>query len=91
MYGFLNHPGDSYTCSIYQQAGAAIRRNANTILRGLQPDRVLALGESQSAIRLVTYVDALWPWSHGVDAGYFVYSGAALSAHSQEPQRSGSP
>ena len=58
MYGFLNHPGDSYTYSIYQQAGAAIRRNANTILRGLQPDRVLALGESQSAIRLVTYVDA---------------------------------
>lgn len=57
-YGTLNHPGDSYSYSIYEQAGAAIRRNAPRVLGRLHPRRVLALGESQSAIRLVTYIDA---------------------------------
>ena len=88
-YGSLQHPGDSYSYSIYQQAGAAIRRNAATILRGLHPERVLALGESQSALRLVTYIDALGPQSHGVYDGYFVYSSAAVSPPlSQAPQAS---
>ena len=58
-YGSLEHPGDSYSYSMYEQAGAAIRRDAATVLGGLEPKRVLALGESQSAFRLVTYIDAL--------------------------------
>jgi hypothetical protein len=60
-YGSLNHPGDSYSYSIFEQAGAAIRRDASTVLGGLAPKRILALGESQSAFRLVTYIDALQP------------------------------
>jgi Alpha/beta hydrolase domain len=88
-YSSLNHPGDSFSYSIYQQAGAAIRRDAATILNGLHPKRLLALGESQSALRLVTYVDALGPGSHGVFDGYFVYSSSAISAPlSQAPQPS---
>jgi Alpha/beta hydrolase domain len=47
------------------------------------------LGESQSALRLVTYIDALGPASHGVFDGYFVYSSAAFSTPlSQAPQPS---
>jgi len=86
-YGSLRHPGDSYSYSIYQQAGAAIRRDARTVLGGLEPARVLALGESQSAFRLVTYIDALGQQSRGIYDGYFVYSrGASGAPLSQSPQ-----
>ncbi len=88
-YGSLVHPGDSYSYSIFEQAGAAVHRDAATILGGLQPKQVLALGESQSASRLVTYIDALQPQSRGVYDGYFVYSrGGSGAALSQAPQAS---
>lgn len=86
-YGSLEHPGDSYSYSIYEQAGAAVRRDAAAVLGGLKPKRLIALGESQSAFRLVTYIDALQPLSSGVYDGYFVYSrGGAGSSLSQAPQ-----
>ena len=86
-YGSLQDPGDSYSYSMFEQAGAAVRRDAPTVLGGLEPKRVLALGESQSASRLVTYIDALQPQSRGVYNGYFVYSrGGSGSALSQAPQ-----
>ena len=91
-YGSLDHPGDSYSYSMFEQAGAAVRRDAATVLGGLAPKRVLALGESQSAFRLVTYIDALQPQSKGVYNGYFVYSrGGAGAALSQAPQPSITP
>ena len=53
----------------------------------MHPKRVLALGESQSAFRLVTYIDALQPRSPGIYDGYFVYSrGGNASDLSQAPQ-----
>ena len=86
-YGSLVHPGDSYSYSIFEQAGAAVHRDAATILDGLVPKRVLALGESQSASRLTTYIDALQPQSRGVYDGYFVYSrGGSGAPLSQAPQ-----
>ena len=86
-YGSLEHPGDSYSYSMFEQAGAAIRRQSGTVLGGLKPKRVLALGESQSAFRLVTYIDALQQQSQGVYNGYFVYSrGGSGAALSQAPQ-----
>jgi hypothetical protein len=91
-YGSLEHPGDSYSYSIFEQAGAAIRRNASLLLGGLKPKRILALGESQSATRLVTYIDALQPQSQGVYNGYFIYSRFASSAPlSQAPQAAINP
>ncbi len=86
-YGSLEHPGDSYSYSIFEQAGAAVHRDAATVLGGLTPGRVLALGESQSAFRLVSYIDALQPQSNGVYDGYFVYSrGGSGAPLSQAPQ-----
>ena len=91
-YGSLNPPGDSYSYSIFEQAGAAIRRQASTVLGGLAPKRIVALGESQSAFRLVTYIDALQLQSDGVYNGYFVYSrGGAGAALSQSPQATVTP
>jgi hypothetical protein len=86
-YGTLRHPGDSFSYSIYEQAGKALRADAKRILGGLEPKRVIALGESQSAARLVTYIDAIQPMSPGLFNAYFLYSrfgdGADLS---QSPQ-----
>ncbi len=58
-YANLSHPGDSYSYDIFSQAGQAIRDNAPTILSGLKPRHLIAIGESQSAGRLVTYIDAV--------------------------------
>ncbi len=91
-YGSLEHPGDSYSYSIYQQAGASIRRDAARVLGGLEPKHVIAAGESQSAFRLVTYIDALGPQSTAVYDGYLVYSRGGSGAQlSQSPQPNISP
>lgn len=77
----LVHPGDSYSYDIFSQAGQAVRDDAATILGGLTPTKVIATGESQSASRMVTYIDAIHPLV-GVYDGYLVHSrgtnGAAL-------------
>ena len=86
-YGALTHPGDSYSYSIFEQAGEAVHTSAAKLLGGLKPKRVLAIGESQSAFRLVTYLDAIQPLSPGVYDGYLVYSRGGDGANlSQAPQ-----
>jgi hypothetical protein len=86
-YGTLVHPGDSFSYDMFTQTGKAVRKDAAVLLRGLKPKRVIGGGESQSAFRLTTYVDAVEPLTKGVYDGYLLYSragkGAALS---QDPQ-----
>jgi len=88
-YGSLAHPGDTYSYDMFTQAGAAIRAKGSSLLGGLKPTRLIGAGESQSAFRLTTYIDAVEPLTQGIYDGYFVYSrgddGAALS---QDPQPS---
>jgi hypothetical protein len=84
-YASLTHPGDSYSYDMFSQAGQAVRDNAKVVLGGLKPKHVLAVGESQSAGRLVTYIDAVHPLVHVYD-GFLVHSrGAAGAALSQDP------
>ncbi len=83
-YGSLDHPGDSYAYSIYQQVGNAIHADAATILSGLDPKHVMALGESQSAWHMVTYIDALQKTSPGIYDAYFVYSRSGNAADLSE-------
>ena len=56
-YESLHHPGDRFSYDIYSRAGAAVRAHAATLLPGFTVERVLAIGESQSAFRLTTYVN----------------------------------
>lgn len=85
-YAALSHPGDSYSYDIFSQAGQAVRDSAATILGGLKPRTVLAEGESQSAFRLTTYVDAVQPLAHTYD-GFLIHSRAGFAAAlSQAPQ-----
>ncbi|MGO9335749.1 MAG: alpha/beta hydrolase domain-containing protein [Acidimicrobiales bacterium] len=85
-YSSLSHPGDSFSYDIFSQAGQAIRDHAALILAGLRPRTLIAAGESQSAGRLMTYIDAVQPIAH-VYQGFLVHSqfgtGAPLS---QAPQ-----
>ncbi len=78
-YASLTHPGDSYSYDMFSQAGQAVRDDATTILGGLQPERVIAVGESQSAGRLVTYIDAAHPVVDVYD-GFLVHSRGAGGA-----------
>jgi hypothetical protein len=72
-YANLSHPGDNYSYDIFSQAGQAIRDHAATMLGGLKPKHIIAIGESQSAGRLVTYIDAVHPLVHVYD-GFLVHS-----------------
>ena len=85
-YAPLSHPGDSYSYDIFSQAGQAVRDSGAKILGGLRPRRVLAEGESQSAFRLTTYIDAVQPLVHVYD-GFLVHSrGGGSAPLSQAPQ-----
>lgn len=81
-YGSLLHPGDSYSYGIFSQAGLLAGETASKLLGGLTADRVIAAGQSQSAFRLVTYIDAVQPLEQVYD-GFLVHSrwgyGAAIS------------
>jgi hypothetical protein len=83
-YASLTHPGDSYSYDIFSQAGQAIRDDHGKVLGGLRPRRLLAVGESQSAGRLVTYIDAVHPLVHTYD-GFLVHSRGAVGASLSQP------
>jgi Alpha/beta hydrolase domain len=58
-YGGLRHPGDAFCFDIFTQAARAVRRGG--VLGPLPVECLLASGQSQSAIHLVTYVNAVAP------------------------------
>ena len=80
-YGSLTHPGDLFSYDIFTQAGVAVRGDAKGVkpMQGYDVKHVLAVGQSQSAARLVTYVDAVQPLA-GVYNGFLLYSRAATPA-----------
>ncbi|GAB3292206.1 alpha/beta hydrolase domain-containing protein [Parahaliea aestuarii] len=86
-YASLEHPGDSFSYDIFAQAGQALRApGVIDLLAGLEPERIIALGESQSAGRLLTFINAVHPLYNAFD-GYLVHSrGDGSPPLAQEPQ-----
>jgi hypothetical protein len=82
-YVSLAHPGDAYAYDIYTQAGNVLRRN-DGVLAGIPVETLLAVGESQSAVFLVTYVNAFDKEAAMYD-GYLIHgrgsSGASLDGN----------
>ncbi len=79
-YGELSHPGDAYAYDIYTQVSRALRQSgADGPMGGLEPEVIIAAGESQSAFALTTYANGVQPFTREFDA-FFVHSrgGAAL-------------
>ena len=73
-YSSLSHPGDAFSFDIYSQVGRLAREGDSTgILGGLRPEHVLAVGESQSAMFLTTYINAVDPIAKTYD-GFLVHS-----------------
>jgi hypothetical protein len=73
-YGRLSHPGDAFAYDIYSQAGMAVRGAAGVkVLGPLAAQRLLATGDSQSAVFLTTYVNAIDPMAKVYD-GYLIHS-----------------
>ncbi len=78
-YGSLGDSNDGQSYDIFTQAAQAIRADSGTLLGGLTPRRVFGLGDSQSAFRVVTYVNAVQPVTHAFD-GFIAVGRAAVGA-----------
>jgi hypothetical protein len=86
-YGTLTHPGDLFAYDIFTQAGAAIRGDGEGFdpFEGFEVEQLLAMGESQSAGRLTTYVNAVHPLAQQYD-GFLIHSRGASVAPLGERQ-----
>jgi hypothetical protein len=62
-YGSLNHPGDGYSYDIFTQVARAVDSDRDQSfldpMGGLDVKRVIAVGASQSAARLRTYINGV--------------------------------
>lgn len=86
-YDSLLHPGDSFAYDIFSQAAQAVRNPSGMDpLDGLVAERMIAVGQSQSAFFLTTYVNAIHPTVAAFD-GFLIHSrGNYSAALSQAPQ-----
>ena len=90
-YGALSHPGDAFSYDIFSQAGAALKApRSNGMLGPLVPRRVLAIGESQSAAFLTTYVNAIDRLARVYD-GFLIHSRFGSSAALDGSRMAGGP
>jgi Alpha/beta hydrolase domain len=69
-YAALCHPGDAFAYDIFSQAGRIVK---DGVLPELRAEHVVALGESQSALFLTTYINAIDPLAQVYD-GFLVHS-----------------
>jgi hypothetical protein len=81
-YGVLTHPGDAFSFDIFSQAGLALRAGTGP-LADLDVETLLAVGESQSATFLVTYVNAIDPLAAVYD-GFLIHGRGAQGASLEE-------
>lgn len=78
-YGDLAHPGDAYAFDLYSQVGEAIANNRGGLLGDLEANTVIAMGESQSAFFLTSYINGVHPLANVYD-GFFVHSRGSAAA-----------
>jgi hypothetical protein len=91
-YGALGDSNDGQSYDIFTQAAEAVRADSATLLGGLNPVRLIGAGDSQSAFRLDTYINAIQPVSHAFNGflavGRSVFAapiGSGLVAFSPAP------
>lgn len=79
-YGDLEHPGDSYSFDIFTQVGRALRQPGDVeVLGGLDVERILAVGESQSGFALTSYINGVQPLTGAFD-GFVVHRRGGAAA-----------
>jgi hypothetical protein len=72
-YGSLSHPGDRYSFDIFSQVARAVGPDRDPTagvdpMGGLDAERLIATGASQSGSRLTTYINAVQPLEKVFDA-----------------------
>ena len=76
-YAPLEHPGDEFSYDMFSQIGALAEGRASASpFDGLQVETVIALGESQSAGQMVSYVNGVHPLAETYD-GFMIHSRGA--------------
>jgi hypothetical protein len=79
-YAPLCHPGDEFCYDIFSRVGQLLGEGAvNGVLGDLRARHVIAVGESQSAMYLTTYINAVDPLAASYD-GFLVHSRFATAA-----------
>jgi hypothetical protein len=79
-YDLLDHPGDAFAFDIFSAGGRAARGEGGaSVLGPLHATRVLAAGESQSAMYLTSYINGVDPLAQVYD-GFLVHGRAAAGA-----------
>jgi hypothetical protein len=78
-YGTLSHPGDAYSFDIFSQVGRVVDTSPQRLLGDLQPERIIAVGESQSAGFMTTVANAVHPLAPVFD-GFLVHSRPSVAA-----------
>ena len=95
-YGSLVHPGDAYSYDIFTQAARAVGTERDTSevdpMGGLEVERLIAVGASQSAGRLRTYINGVHQHT-GVFDGYIPFidfgRGASFASEGAGGRRGG--
>jgi hypothetical protein len=77
-YAGLGDSSDAQSYEIYTQAAKAVKEDSATLLGGLTPKDIIGMGDSQSAFRVDTYVNAFQPITHAFNA--FIAVGRAVTA-----------
>jgi len=78
-YGKLGDSNDGQSYEIFTQAAEAIKADSATLLGGLTPKELIGTGDSQSAFRVDTYVNAIQPLKH-VFNGFLAVGRSAVAA-----------
>jgi hypothetical protein len=77
-YGTLGDATDAQSYEIFTQAAQTVKADSTTLLGGLTPKNIIGMGDSQSAFRVDTYVNAFQPIAHAFNA--FIAVGRAVTA-----------
>ena len=90
-YAALQHPGDAFAFDMFSQAAEALRSDP-ALLGGVEPECVIGVGESQSAVFLTTYINKVDALAQVYDA-FLVHGrgsrGASLTGEMGVPRRDG--
>ena len=77
-YGALGDSNDGQSYDIFTQAAEVVKADAGNVLGTLTPRVLIATGDSQSAFRIDTYVNAIQPLTHIFNG--FLAVGRAVTA-----------
>src|ERR1700677_1360230 len=89
-YCTLGDSNDRQSYEIFTQAANAVKADSATLLGGLTPKELIGTGDSQSAFRLDTYVNAIQPLTHAF-SGFLAVGRAVTAAPIGEGLVSASP